>query len=120
MDATRTKGLSRHWPSSPLPSTPAASWRSHVTVPSRTSALVRRDRVELRPDPTRLLLRAFMPGQELPVRGVPRADAVVARVLAIPEEEATAALTATLDQFHGRPEDLLEAFRDNFASCRTA
>jgi predicted GH43/DUF377 family glycosyl hydrolase len=56
-----------------------------------------------------------MPGQELPVRGVPRADAVVARVLAIPEEEAAAALTATLDQFHGRTEDLLEAFRENFA-----
>lgn len=78
-------------------------------------ALAHRSEVELRGDNRRVLLRHFMPGQELGVSGVPRADAVIARVLALPEEDVSRTLGRTLEAFGPRHPELPGLIRENYA-----
>jgi predicted GH43/DUF377 family glycosyl hydrolase len=77
--------------------------------------VVRRSTPVLRPDPTRVLLRPFLPGQELVARGVSRAEAVVSRVLVLDDETVRGALDETVDRFGARHDDVLGAFRAHAA-----
>jgi predicted GH43/DUF377 family glycosyl hydrolase len=86
-----------------------------VAVPA---ALVCRGGPELRPDQSRVLLRLFLPGQELPIRGMSRRAAILARVLDLTPEQVRRTLAVTLATFEGRDEDLLAAFRENYVQVR--
>ncbi len=77
--------------------------------------LVRHAPLELRPDPTRVIARPFLPGQEVLSRGMSRAESVIARVLALTEDQVTAELSAILTSFGGRHPDLLATFDRHFA-----
>ena len=78
--------------------------------------LVRYDPLQLRPDPTRVIARAFLPGQEALSDGLSsRVESVIARVLALPEDEVTAELSAVLASFTGRHPDLVGTFDRHFA-----
>ncbi|MEP6797029.1 MAG: glycosidase-like protein [Lapillicoccus sp.] len=81
----------------------------------RAVDLVRRGSLQLRPDPSRVITRPFLPGQELLTQGISRADSVVRRVAALSEDEVTTALDATVASFAGRHPDLLGIFREHFA-----
>ncbi len=81
----------------------------------RMDELVRRGTLYLRPDPSRVLARPFLPGQEMLTQGISRADAVVRRVAALTEDEVAVALAATLTSFSDRHPDLLATFREHFA-----
>jgi len=55
----------------------------------------------LRPDPSRVLARLFLPGEELP-GGRSRAGAVVARVLQLPERDVERLAAELIDDFSSR------------------
>jgi predicted GH43/DUF377 family glycosyl hydrolase len=66
----------------------------------------------LRPDPARVIARLFLPGEELRP-GRSRAGAVVARVLALPEDEVEALAARLTEDFAHRHRDYLELLRAN-------
>jgi predicted GH43/DUF377 family glycosyl hydrolase len=66
--------------------------------------LVRHAAAELRPDVGRVVAKLFLPGEELPTTRS-RAGAVVARVLALPEEEVERLVAGLLRDFGGRHRD---------------
>ena len=68
--------------------------------------LLSRGSVVLRPDPSRVIAKLFLPGQELVASGVSRADAVIGRVMAIPEEDIGALLDDVRRRFGDRHHDL--------------
>jgi predicted GH43/DUF377 family glycosyl hydrolase len=70
---------------------------------------------QLRPDPSRVLARLFLPGQELLSSGESRADAVIDRILALDEDTASAVLEGTVRRFADRHHDLLATFRSHFS-----
>jgi len=76
---------------------------------------VHRSTLTLRPDPSRVLARLFLPGQEFLSSGVSRADAVIARVLAMDDARIHQVLTETLMGFDSRHHDLTRTFREHFA-----
>ena len=65
--------------------------------------VVRRSSPVLRPDAARVLLRPFLPGQELVALGISRAEAVVSRVLALDDDTVHSALTEVVARFEGGP-----------------
>jgi predicted GH43/DUF377 family glycosyl hydrolase len=67
---------------------------------------VRRGRIRLRPDPTRVLARLFVPGQEGLIAGESRAGSVITRVLALDDAQVTATLEEVWSLFAGRYRDL--------------
>ncbi len=69
----------------------------------------------LRPDPTRVIAKLFLPGQEILADGRSRADAVLGRILAIPEERVDGLLKATLTQFGARHRHLADTLVDHFS-----
>lgn len=77
--------------------------------------VVRRSAPVLRPDAARVLLRPFLPGQELVALGVSRAEAVVSRVRALDEETVARALDEVVARFGGRHDDVVGAFRAHAA-----
>ena len=88
----------------------------HTTVPSGGEGLVvRRPTPMMRPDPSRVLLRPFLPGQELVSLGLSRAEAVVARVLALDDETVQHALELTVQRFGVRHPDVKASFRAHAA-----
>jgi predicted GH43/DUF377 family glycosyl hydrolase len=76
---------------------------------------VHRTGPELHPDPSRVLARLFLPGQELMSSGTSRAAAVIDRILALDERTATAVLADTVSRFADRHHDLLGTFRAHFS-----
>jgi predicted GH43/DUF377 family glycosyl hydrolase len=62
---------------------------------------VRRAPLRLRPDPSRVVTRLFVAGEEMPA-GDSRALAVVERILALSDEEVSATLATTVAQFAPR------------------
>lgn len=82
---------------------------------SDTDPLVRYAALELRPDPTRVIARPFIPGQEVLSHGISRAESVISRVLALTEAEVAAELSALVASFAGRHPDLLDVFDRHFA-----
>jgi predicted GH43/DUF377 family glycosyl hydrolase len=77
-------------------------------------AWVHRGALALRPDPSRVLGRLFLPGQELLSSGKSRADAVIARVLSLDEDQAARVLADTIAGFAHRHHDLVGMFREHF------
>jgi predicted GH43/DUF377 family glycosyl hydrolase len=67
-----------------------------------SDGLVRRGDQVLRPDPTRVITRLFLPGQEILTNGSSRADAVIARVLNMSEQAVDGELAATRARFDTR------------------
>jgi predicted GH43/DUF377 family glycosyl hydrolase len=76
---------------------------------------VHRTALTLRPDPARVLVRLFLPGQELLGDGTSRADAVIARVLEMDDAQTKAVLADTLERFEDRHHDLTRTFREHYA-----
>lgn len=64
----------------------------------------------LRPDPSRVIAKLFLPGQELVASGISRADAVIGRVLAIDDDEVDLVLADVLRRFGDRHHDLPALF----------
>ena len=80
---------------------------------SREPDLVRRSSMLLLPDACRVIVRPFLPGHELPSQGISRADAVVERLVAMPESDVEKTLAATLATFSDRHVDLRASFREH-------
>jgi predicted GH43/DUF377 family glycosyl hydrolase len=79
------------------------------------STLIRRGSQVLKPDPSRVIARLFLPGQEITARGISRADEVIQRVLSMTETEVADTLAATLSRFADRHHDLRATLAENFA-----
>lgn len=84
---------------------------------STTADVVRRGSVALHPDPNRVLIRAFHPGQELFGHGASRAEATIARVLRLSEEEVAVTLAATARRFAARHREISETFMAHYAAA---
>jgi predicted GH43/DUF377 family glycosyl hydrolase len=77
-------------------------------------ALVRRAAVELQNDTARVIARSFLPGQEMLMHGISRAESVMERLLAMSEQDVSRMLTATQASYSGRHPDLVGTFREHF------
>jgi predicted GH43/DUF377 family glycosyl hydrolase len=69
-------------------------------------AMVTRLDTALTADPTRVLARLFVPGHEFVVNTESRATGVLARILALPEDEVGPTLRGVLARYGGRHRDL--------------
>ncbi len=67
-----------------------------------SDGLVRRGHLVLRADPSRVITRLFLPGQEILANGMSRADAVIRRILDMDEEAVDVELAATRARFDTR------------------
>nr|WP_294692059.1 glycoside hydrolase family 130 protein [uncultured Friedmanniella sp.] len=74
----------------------------------------------LRSDPGRVIVRPFLPGQELLADGRSRVDAVVDRVLAMAPSDVAATLADTLAIFADRHDDLHAVFAKHYALVAAA
>lgn len=79
------------------------------------SEVARRGPHVLRPDPSRVLARLFLPGQEILTNGISRADAIIARVLSLTDEEARALLDDTTSRFRERHHEIGATFAAHFS-----
>ena len=73
--------------------------------------MVRRTAHRLLHDPSRVIAKPYLPGEEISADSSNRADLLMARILALPEEEVSEVLGDTLVRFgarHHRFEELLE------------
>lgn len=75
-----------------------------------TAVEVGRRELRLYPDPSRVIARMFVPGQEGFDEEDARVTAVVKRVLALPEEDVARALDSVVSRFEGRHHDLIALF----------
>ena len=75
------------------------------------AGLVTRSPHRLAADPSRVITRLFVPGQEGFERQDSRAGAVLRRILALDEDEVRLALDDVMTRFDGRHRDLLGTFR---------
>lgn len=73
--------------------------------------LVTRSSLRLAADPSRVITRLFVPGQEGFERQDSRAGAALARILALDEDEVRASLDDVVIRFDGRHRDLVGTFR---------
>ena len=73
---------------------------------------------QLRPDPSRVIARLFLPGEELP-RGRSRAGAVIARVLALSEDEVERVAAQLLTDFSGRHREYAAMLADHASRMRS-
>jgi predicted GH43/DUF377 family glycosyl hydrolase len=76
---------------------------------------ITRRRVRLVPDRQRVIAKPFLPGQEVFPDGQSRADLIIKRILALPEEVASATLAATEERFVDRHIGLHSIFESHFA-----
>ena len=81
----------------------------------RTAQGVTRTDVVLTADPARVLVRLFVPGHELSHDGLSRASGVLARILALPEDEVGSTLKRVCDRYLGRHRDLPGVLLANYA-----
>jgi predicted GH43/DUF377 family glycosyl hydrolase len=81
-----------------------------------TSALVVRGTTVLEPDPTRVVARQFLPGQEILSDGRSRVETVITAVLGMTDATVNETLDATVALFAGRHDDLAGVFRRHFDS----
>ena len=78
---------------------------------SLRAGLVTRSPQRLAPDPSRVITRLFVPGQEGFERQDSRAGAVLRRILALDEDEVRSSLHDVVTRFDGRHRDLVGTFR---------
>ena len=76
--------------------------------------LLTRSPLEIRVDPRRVAARLFLPGQELTATGASRADGVVARCLALTDQQVDEALAEVLAGYGGRHRDLVDLLDEHF------
>jgi predicted GH43/DUF377 family glycosyl hydrolase len=86
-----------------------------VTV---TASVARRVEAQLAPDPARVVAKLFLPGEELPL-GHSRAGAVIARVLALPEDEIERVAAALLAEFGDRHREYAAMLADHASMMRS-
>ena len=77
------------------------------------SELATRSAVRISPDPSRVIAKLFVPGEEVP-ENESRTAAVVARVLDLSEQQVHDTLTGTFESFKGRHRDLQGTFASHF------
>jgi predicted GH43/DUF377 family glycosyl hydrolase len=75
------------------------------------SGLAKRTSVRLPADPTRVVIRLFVPGQEGFELQDSRAGAVLRRILALDDEDVTTSLNDVVARFEDRHRDLVGTFR---------
>jgi predicted GH43/DUF377 family glycosyl hydrolase len=75
-----------------------------------TTTVAVRTGIRLRPDPSRVVTRLFVPGQELLAGSESRASVVVGRILALEESEVEAALADVVSRFDRRHRGLSDIF----------
>ena len=75
------------------------------------AGLVTRSPRRLAADPSRVITRLFVPGQEGFERQKSRAGAVLARILALDEDDVRSSLDDVITRFDGRHRDLVGTFR---------
>jgi predicted GH43/DUF377 family glycosyl hydrolase len=75
------------------------------------AGLVTRSPGRLAADPSRVITRLFVPGQEGFEQQESRAGAVLARILALDEDEVRSSLDDVITRFNGRHRDLVGTFR---------
>jgi predicted GH43/DUF377 family glycosyl hydrolase len=73
---------------------------------------VKRTDAELAPDPTRVLLRSFTPGD------VPRLERIVTGIMSIPESDVGPLLDAATAKFSGRHQQIGQVFKERFGQLR--
>jgi predicted GH43/DUF377 family glycosyl hydrolase len=73
--------------------------------------LVSRNSQRLAADPSRVITRLFVPGQEGFERQESRAGAVLSRILALGEDDVRSSLDDVITRFSGRHRDLMGTFR---------
>ena len=81
-------------------------------MPTTPSIRITRTGIALRPDQSRVLLRPFDPGDS------GRAERIVARILAVPENGVLSLLQAVMAQFSGRHPDLGAMLLERFEQVR--
>jgi len=91
-----------------------------VTTPATQAetGIARRGTEVLYPNASRVLARLFLPGQEILAQGISRADAIIGRVLALPESDMVSTLASTRKRFSGRHQDIEAIFAEHFALVR--
>ena len=82
------------------------------------STMAHRVDAQLRLDPSRVIARLFLPGEELP-RGRSRAAAVIARVFALSEDEVERVAAQLLSDFSGRHREYAEMLADHASRVRS-
>jgi predicted GH43/DUF377 family glycosyl hydrolase len=89
-----------------------------VSASARIAEVVTRREVWLRPDPSRVIARLFVPGEELP-SDASRASPLVQRILTMDDEQVASLLEDILVRFDSRHPDLRGILRRNFdqVSC---
>jgi hypothetical protein len=83
-------------------------------VTTTAGQLVTRVELCLLPDPSRVLARLFVPGQELVLDTESRATGVLSRILALPDDMVTSTLATVFDGFADRHRDLRGLLRTNY------
>ena len=78
------------------------------------AGLVTRTPHRLRPDSRRVVTRLVLPGQEMLGAGESRAGGVIERILALPDDEVSAALDAVMAGFGGRHRRLRATLEEHF------
>ena len=76
-------------------------------------ALATRSAVRISPQPSRVIAKLFVPGEEVP-ENESRTAAVIARVLSLDEHQVDEVLTRTLESFGGRHHDLRGILASHF------
>ncbi len=76
--------------------------------------LLTRAELRLLPDPSRVLARLFVPGQELVLEQESRTSGVLGRILALPEATVGATLAGVCARFAGRHRDLPAILRGHY------
>jgi predicted GH43/DUF377 family glycosyl hydrolase len=84
-----------------------------LTPSARVAEVVTRTEVRLRPDPTRVVTRLFVPGEELP-SDASWASPLIQRVLAMDEDQMTALLEDVLARFERRHPGLAGILQEHF------
>ncbi len=79
-----------------------------------SSNLVTRTPTRLRPDPTRVVTRLFVPGHEALIDGDSRAMPVIDRIMELSDDAIEATLARTLARFSGRHRDLRGILLSNY------
>jgi predicted GH43/DUF377 family glycosyl hydrolase len=81
--------------------------------------MVRRTTHRLRNDPSRVIAKRYLPGEEIAGETGNRADLLMERILAIPEAEVVEMLAATIRRFGGRHRQFEELLERDFAAVST-
>ncbi len=78
------------------------------------SGLLTRTEHRIKPDPSRILPRLFVPGQETLIQGESRATPVIDRILDLTEQDVERTLARTMARFCDGYRDLAQTLEDHF------